>query len=1060
MTETPFGVIFDLEDARLVGKPGAPGFPMQLLRLALPPYSDVTDIKVTVSKKTNVTEKPVFVAPIQEPRPGVPAKPGGKEAIKRSLFGPQRPEIQKPSYVQARGITLPRLEEYRRILADPAPVVRVAAIEHRGVATVLALAVSPVHQKKNGIIELATEIKIILAYESTTAQKKGGLFVGSRDFRPPRTKSEAKRLTDILRGEVLNPDWITDISDLIPLVLAQYDYLIITDNQRWDDVTMAPKVPAVPVGDLVTTFQKLVNWKKRRGLSARVVTITDIVQGTYGDFKTGALDLQEVLRKFLQWAYSSWNVSWVLLGGDVEIVPVRTVPGAWTCHIPVGTTDPPNDKSSYWTGAYLKMHAEAGLDWNWPGDWSLALVNPKTGALIPYDSTGAAAVGWHYTTDNTYATPQAGWSPFVRANGPAALLNVELQWLYEWNRIPTDLYYSSLVGPNYNVSGVHDWDLIGNKLYGQHTFDGADIDGVSYWADIGLGRAPVSSADDAVAFVNKVIAYEQFRSPGSPDGTLLDLNWPRRLTMVSSNWGGRIGIWPSGTTPPDNNQYHHNAADPYSLIKLENAFSFSDLMWQLLAVVTETDIRRLPYDAEVATSGRGWYFAKSDTDLSLSEWMLALPFMVVRLPLPTQWVVVYGYSDEVAPQCYIFDKAVADESMADQEILRKQIATDFPGIDTVKRLYEDEIDLPPADATSPPVSHLTGNRLRDTLNFGQHFVSLSGHGYWGGCCTLGDSMAQNAKNRYHTFIAWADSCLTNDFQWKDSMSEYLLKNPNGGAVAYIGNTRFGWIGVGDDYQREFFKRLGSVRHLALLNDSRFNLPNNGWWDNWTKFSLNLLGDPEMPLWVGKPNAMKVTHPAKISKTDQHVLVKVTTSSGTAIVDAVVCFAMGDWVALAITDITGQADLHITPPATGSMEVVVTAQDYVPYFGTIFVGPKVVCKTDIICKADIVCRAAINCKAAILCGSSILCGPKIIPCGGKIACNLAIADCKAGIGTGCPAIDPVPWKNFIDILKESGVKDLKELSAKQNTPRVNKVIAKLSPANRKALTLMLKQIGKE
>ena len=932
MTETPFGVIFDLEDAYIVGEPGTPGFPMQLMRLALPPYSDVTDFKVMVTKKANVTKKPVFVAPIQEPRPGFPPKPAGSDAIKLSLFGKPSAEIQKPTYVlETPGVTLPLLEEYRRILANPTPVVRIAAIEHRGVATVLTLELSPVHQKKDGIIELATEIKVMLAYESTSAPKKGRLIVSSRHFKHARTKSEAIRLADILKSDVINPDWITDISDLILIPFAQYDYLIITDNQKWDPITMAP---TAQVGDLVSAFNKLVNWKKRRGLRSRVVTITDIVQGTYGDFKTGARDLQEVLRNFLKWAYSHWHISWVLLGGDVSIVPVRIVAAGCRGHISVETTDPPNDNgnTSYWTGTYLKMHVANPSTW-WPGDWPLILVNPANGTLIPYDSAGtstAANPGWHYTTDNTYATRTSVPTQFVRVNGPASLLNTTLLWLYRWNRIPTDLYYSSLVGPYYNVSGSHDWDLINNEIYGQHT-GSEDMDGVNYAADVGLGRAAVASVAEADAFVNKVIAYEQLRRP---DGTSLNLNWLCRLAMVSSNFDGRINISLTVDIPPGNNKYHHNAADPYSLIKLKNLFEHIE--WRLFAVVTDTDIRIIPYNPDAANVGRGWYFAKSDTDLSVSEIVIRIFGMVIRIPFPTQWVVVYGYSDEVAPQKYIFDKVTADGSMTDQEKLRKQIAADFPSIDTVKRLYEDEVDLPAADATSPPVDHLTGNRLRDTLNLGQHFVSLSGHGSQQGCCALDNTMAKNLTNGYHTFIAYANSCLTNDFQWEDSMSEDLLENPNGGAVAYIGFTRFGWIGLGDDYQREFFKRLKSIRHLALLNDSRFNLPTSGDKQKWTIFAQNLLGDPEMPLWVGKPNDMKVTHPAKIFKTHQNVLVKVTNSSGAALAGAVVCFAMGDWVASAVTDANGQADLHITPPATGSMEVITTAQDYKPYFGTMLV----------------------------------------------------------------------------------------------------------------------------
>lgn len=931
IVESPFGMIFDLEDACLVGEPGTPGFPMQLLRLALPPHSDVTNFQVAITKKANVTQKPVFVAPIQEPRPGGGAKPDGTEVIKRSWFRPQRAEIEKPAYVQVtHGVTLPRLEGYQRILVEPAPVVRIAAIEHRGVATVLTLEVSPVSQNKEGIVELMTEIKITLTYESTTAPKIGELYISNRDFRPARTASEARRLTTIVKSEVLNPGWVADISTLLPRASTQYDYLIITDNQQWDPGTMNP---TVPVGDLVGTFQTLVNWKKRRGLRARVITLTDIVQGAYGDFTTNARDLQEVLRNFLKWAYSHWGISWVLLGGDVCIIPVRVVTGELEGSVPLGTNNPPDENRSYWTGAYLKMHV-VDLVELWP-NWPLILVNPALGTRIPYDPTGTSSAvnpGWYYTTNNTYETQTAGPTDFVRVNGPASLLNTNLQWLYRWNQIPTDLYYSSLIGSCYDVPGRHDWDLNDNGLYAQHGA-GVLLDGVHFTADIGVGRAPVTSVAEAGDFVNKVIAYEQFRRP---DSTALNLNWPRRLTVVSSNWGRRISIWRTDATPPGDNMYYHDAADPYSLIKLRDPFE--DIVWHLFTVLTETEIGLLPYDREAADRYRGWYFAKSDTDLSVSENAFPIFGKVYYIPDPTQWVVVYGYSNELVPDRFIFDKATADGSMVDQEILRKQITTDFPGIDLVNRLYEDEVDLPAPDATSPPVKHLTGSRLRETLNHGQHIVSLSGHGNAGGCCTLDRAAALNLTNGYHTFIVYADSCLTNNFLEENSMSENLLRSRDGGAVAYIGSTRFSWIGKGDDYQREFFRRLKIVRHLALLNDSRFSLPNSGL-DRWIKFSLNLLGDPEMPIWVGKPTAMKITYPSE-THARENVSVTVKSSSGNPIANAVVCFSSDDnWLTIGNTNSNGQVVLNLNPPVLGDLEVVITAQDHRPHYGSILVKEK-------------------------------------------------------------------------------------------------------------------------
>ena len=70
-------------------------------------------------------------------------------------------------------------------------------------------------------------------------------------------------MADALKAEVLNPDWIVDHSHLYPLAVGDYDYLIITDNEQWNAGTITP---SGAVGDLVTTFTKLADWKKRRGL--------------------------------------------------------------------------------------------------------------------------------------------------------------------------------------------------------------------------------------------------------------------------------------------------------------------------------------------------------------------------------------------------------------------------------------------------------------------------------------------------------------------------------------------------------------------------------------------------------------------------------------------------------------------------------------------------------------------------------------------------------------------------------------------------------------------------
>ena len=130
-----------------------------------------------------------------------------------------------------------------------------------------------------------------------------------------------------------------------------------------------------------------------------------------------------------------------------------------------------------------------------------------------------------------------------------------------------------------------------------------------------------------------------------------------------------------------------------------------------------------------------------------------------------------------------------------------------------------------------------------------------------GCCGGSVSLARMLRNGLPGFIGYADSCLTNQIDENDAFSEELLINPDGGAVAYVGNTRFSWIGVGDNFQRAFFHRLTTTRHLGLLNDSRIGVyGSSGYWsgyDRWAIFTLNLLGDPELRSTLGRAGRRSV-----------------------------------------------------------------------------------------------------------------------------------------------------------------------------------------------------------
>lgn len=768
----------------------------------------------------------------------------------------------------------PDPERYAAAAADPPPVARAARLETIGTTRVAVVELAPVRLTRKGGLELCTSLTLAVRYEDGAPLGDHEKAVASfreqlgRDVDPSRVvpmpdrpvsgAAEAARLQDIARDSVLNGRLVGPVDRHWPIVDLPSEYLVVTDDVRWDAATITPGA-AVP--GMVEQFERLAAAKRARGISARVVTISDVVAGRYGDVRTGSRDLQEVLRRFLKLARERWGVCWLLLGGDVSVVPVRSVAGAMLGRVDRDSKADPDDDKSFWTGSYLKMKVVNPGVW-WSASAGNLLVRSDTGDLIPYDAAGTASPsspGWYFTAAD-WSTRSAMATQYVRVEGPAALVDGDMLFLYQWNTLPTDLYYASLAAwvVGYQTVDVgwmsfqlpyvylpeHDWDALDNGVYGQHRADGTDLDGVHLATDLSVGRAPVESATEAATFVDKVLAYER---AGGGFWQTADAEWPTRVVLASSDWGGRSWFQPTNDTVPADGRYHHDAAAMRSLLKKDAAPD--GFAYELIAHVTDTDRRVLPYKTSTSSAVRGWYFARSATDTSINEVEVNFGWITIRLPMPSPWIVVHGPLAERTPAAYELDPTDQDGSMSDQESLRSQILSELPQINDFQRLYEDEIDLTLAERFAAPVEYLTSGRLQTALNTRPHFMSLSGHGNSDGCCGGSVGLAQALTNGQPGFIGYADSCLTNQFDHDDAFSEALVTNPDGGAVGYVGNTRFSWIGVGDNFQRAFFHRLTTTRHLGLLNDSRLGVyGTTGAWtgyDRWAIFTLNLLGDPEL-----------------------------------------------------------------------------------------------------------------------------------------------------------------------------------------------------------------------
>ncbi|HSW03797.1 C25 family cysteine peptidase [Aquabacterium sp.] len=925
LKRTLMGLRVEIAECHNVAQPGAPALPRRLLHVALPEGMWPEQIRLREGERVALTDAATLVVPAQPLAPGMSRQQGGHpsgEACDEhgdSAEGQEKPEDsatdgcrccrpkpqggpwedpgQREEPFQTPDFAPPNAQLYEAEARDRDGA-KLSTVRMAGRVPLVAIDLRPVRYTERGQLELLTHIAIEIPYSPRPRERasdgelvavlaKVGVQMDPRQLHPMpepvvTSRAQANRYAELARSLVVNPDLVKigPWTELVAQLPA--DYVVITDNRSWNAATITPIAPLA--GDMVAQFERLAAHKRARGVTAKVVTITDIVNGRYGNHRAGARDLPEVLRNFAKHAHRNWGTAWLLLGGDVSVVPAREAAGAIEGHMDVAATDPPEANKSFWTGTFLKMHAVSPGTW-WPGGTARQLVNAGTGQFIPYDATGATAgggLGWYWTAAD-YTTRSTMATNFVRVNGAASVVNARLQWLYEWNRIPTDLYYAShqswviawqefsfwlfTLRLPYVYYPPHDWDALDNGVYGQYV-GGADVDGVHWTTDLSVGRAPVQSGGEAQAFVDKAMAYGRI---GAPLTAWNQSSWLERVVIAASNWGGGTRISRGVGSPPSSGQFHAGA--DATVLNLGSMPSTFDV--QLIAEISDTDRRELPYNTHSNPSSRGWHFARSATDHAMAGFSLSIFGITLDFPLPSPWVVVHGAVVERDPPSYLFDAPGQDGSMADQEALRVQLAADLPGWGQVSRLYEDMTDLTPGQAVAAPVGYLTSTRLQTALNAAPHIVSLSGHGSPGGCCGGGTWMASALSNGLPGFIGYADSCLTGAMDSEDSFAEELLKNPNGGAVAYVGNTRFSWIGVGDDIQRAFFSKLRHTRHLGLLNDCRLGALDFGYWHayaRWIAMSLTLYGDPEMRVWRFAPRVIWPT--VRWKKPDLRVPVEV------------------------------------------------------------------------------------------------------------------------------------------------------------------------------------------
>jgi len=257
---------------------------------------------------------------------------------------------------------------------------------------------------------------------------------------------------------------------------------------------------------------------------------------------------------------------------------------------------------------------------------------------------------------------------------------------------------------------------------------------------------------------------------------------------------------------------------------------------------------------------------------------------------------------------------------------------------TITKLYES-------------LGNINYTSFRDALNSGQNIVNHYGHGNVTGFGIGSDwwnttHMSALTNSPRHS-ILYTISCLSAAFDFSECLAEHFINNTNGGGVAYVGNSRYGWgapgnptEGSGPKLDKRFFQELFSYNNyhvgktLADAKSYYASSAQSNQYLRWTLYALNLLGDPELPIWTDTPGEPVVTYPKKILTGSQNLEVKVENGE-TPVEQALVCLNENPDLYLSeLTSEQGIATFSFEAPDTGQIVMVVTAKDCLPSQDTI------------------------------------------------------------------------------------------------------------------------------
>lgn len=420
--------------------------------------------------------------------------------------------------------------------------------------------------------------------------------------------------------------------------------------------------------------------------------------------------------------------------------------------------------------------------------------------------------------------------------------------------IPSDLYYGALNGT---------WNDDEDDKWGESGED-------DLYAEVYVGRAPVDSNGEVNNFITKTLAYEH-----TVDDYLKEVLLVGELWWNPYRWGGDDKDIVSTYIPSSYNisrLYEKEGITWWKYtVNLNDYAGNPDVRVKFRVISNATNAHAGLYLDDVMVTAGGVTVFFDDMENGTNGWTHSGTNDEWELGTPT-YGALSAYSGS---NCWGTDMDSTYENASDQNLTSPSI--NLTGAGNAELTYyswhylEEDDDYAYHEVSTDGGITWTvingANRtggwpkevLRNILNNDIHIVNHAGHSNVDHNMKLANWNVDALTNR-HYFFVYTQGCYCGAFDDRGGGGNYLNIDCTGehfvcqntGAFAYIGSSRYGWIGVTQYFDEEFFDALynENIRNIGIANqDSKEDniglIGTNA--VRWCYYELNLFGDPEVSI---------------------------------------------------------------------------------------------------------------------------------------------------------------------------------------------------------------------